>query len=29
VGFIGNLACFSLHFREKGFLLVGIGVGHE
>jgi hypothetical protein len=29
VGFIGNFACFPLHFREKGFLLVGIGMGHE
>jgi len=28
VGFIGNFACFSLHFGEKGFLLVGIGMGH-
>lgn len=29
VGFIGNLAGFSLHFSEEGFLLVGIGIGHE
>ena len=29
VGFIGNLAGFSLHFCEEGFLLVGIGVGHR
>jgi len=29
VGFIGNLAGFSLHFSEEGFLLVGIGMGHE
>ena len=28
VGFIGNFACFSLHFGEKGFLLVGVGMGH-
>ena len=29
VGFIGNLAGFSLHFSEEGFLLVGVGVGHK
>ena len=29
VGFIGNLAGFSLHFSEEGFLLVGVGVGHR
>jgi hypothetical protein len=29
VGFIGNLAGFSLHFCEEGFLLVGVGVGHR
>jgi hypothetical protein len=29
VGFIGNLASFSLHFSEEGFLLVGVGVGHR
>jgi hypothetical protein len=29
VGFIGNLAGFSLHFSEEGFLLVGVGMGHE
>ena len=28
MSFIGNFACFSLHFREEGFLLIGIGVGH-
>ena len=28
MGFIGNLSGFSLHFREKGFLLIGIGMGH-
>lgn len=28
VGFIGNLAGFSLHFSEEGFLLVGVGMGH-
>lgn len=29
VGFIGNLAGFSLHFSEEGFLLVGVGMGHK
>ena len=29
VGFVGNFAGFPLHFGEKGFLLVGIGVGHS
>ncbi len=29
VGFIGNLAGFSLHFSEEGFLLVGVGMGHR
>jgi len=29
VGFIGNLAGFSLHFSEEGFLLIGVGVGHR
>ena len=29
VGFIGNFACFSLHFCEEGFLLVRIGVRHK
>ena len=29
VGFIGNLASFSLHFSEEGFLLVGVGMGHR
>ena len=29
VGFIGNLACFSLHFCEEGFLLIRIGVRHR
>jgi hypothetical protein len=28
VGFVGNFACFSLHFGEEGFLLVRIGMGH-
>ena len=28
VGFIGNLAGFSLHFSEEGFLLIGVDVGH-
>lgn len=28
VGFIGNLAGFSLHFSEEGFLLIGVEVGH-
>ena len=28
VGFVGNLAGFSLHFGEKGFLLVGIRMSH-
>jgi hypothetical protein len=28
VGFVGNFACFPLHFGEKGFLLVGIGMCH-
>ena len=29
VGFIGNLAGFSLHFSDEGFLLVGVGMGHR
>lgn len=29
VGFIGNLAGFSLHFSEEGFLLVGVSLGHR
>jgi hypothetical protein len=29
VGFIGNLAGFSLHFSEEGFLLVGVDMGHR
>jgi hypothetical protein len=29
VSFVGNLAGFSLHFGEEGFLLIGIGVRHE
>lgn len=29
VGFIGNLASFSLHFSEEGFLLVGVDMGHK
>ena len=29
VGFIGNLAGFSLHFSEEGFLLIGVGMGHR
>ena len=29
VGFIGNLASFSLHFSEEGFLLIGVGMGHK
>ena len=29
VGFIGNLAGFSLHFSEEGFLLVGVNVRHR
>lgn len=29
VGFIGNLAGFSLHFSEEGFLLVGVSMGHR
>jgi hypothetical protein len=29
MSFIGNFACFSLHFCEEGFLLVRIGVGHR
>ena len=29
VGFIGNFACFSLHFCEEGFLLVRIGIRHD
>jgi hypothetical protein len=28
MSFIGNFACFSLHFCEEGFLLVRIGVRH-
>ena len=29
MSFIGNFACFSLHFCEEGFLLVRIGVRHK
>lgn len=29
VGFIGNLAGFSLHFSEEGFLLIGVSMGHR
>ena len=29
VGFIGNLASFSLHFSEEGFVLVGVSMGHR
>jgi hypothetical protein len=29
MSFIGNFACFSLHFCEEGFLLVRIGIRHE
>ena len=28
MSFIGNFACFSLHFCEEGFLLVRIGIRH-
>lgn len=29
MSFIGNFACFSLHFGEEGFLLVRIGIRHK